>query len=171
MKGTDGVWQIASTRSLKDSTDAAGQLSDLADVLKGEWTAMRDGVRLDLAFGWDESGKFLSGEMLTTTADGEPQAGTLRIGWDAAKKSIVSWIFDAEGGASQGFWTATDDGWLVRSEGTTSDGETITANQQLTAEDKDTLVWAVTNRVINGEKQPDSEMRIVRRAPDADPSN
>ena len=171
MKGSDGVWQIASTRSLKDSTDAAGQLSDLADVLKGEWTAMRDGVRLDLAFGWDESGKFLSGEMLTTTADGEPQAGTLRIGWDAAKKSIVSWIFDAEGGASQGFWTATDDGWLVRSEGTTSDGETITANQQLTAEDKDTLVWAVTNRVINGEKQPDSEMRIVRRAPDADPSN
>jgi uncharacterized protein (TIGR02246 family) len=170
-KGADGAWQIASTRSLKDSTDAAGQLSDLADVLKGEWTAMRDGLRLDLAFGWDESGKFLSGEMLTTIADGEPQAGTIRIGWDAAKKSIVSWIFDAEGGVSQGFWTSTGDGWLVRSEGTTSDGETLTANQQLTAEDKDTLVWAVTNKVINGEKQPDAEMRIVRRAPDAAPSN
>jgi uncharacterized protein (TIGR02246 family) len=171
MKGADGAWQIASTRSLKDSTDAAGQLSDLAEVLKGEWTAMRDGVRLDFAFGWDESGKFLSGEMLTTTADGEPQAGTLRIGWDAAKKSIVSWIFDAEGGVSQGIWTATDDGWLVRSEGTTSDGETMSANQQLTAEDKDTLVWAVTNKVINAEKQPDGELRLVRQAPDASPSN
>jgi uncharacterized protein (TIGR02246 family) len=171
MKGADGAWQIASTRSLKDSTDAAGQLSDLADVLKGEWTAMRDGVRLDLAFGWDESGKFLSGEMLTTTADGEPQAGTLRIGWDAGKKSIVSWIFDAEGGVSQGIWTTTDDGWLVRSEGTTSDGETMSANQQLGAEDKDTLIWAVTNKVIDGEKQPDGELRLVRQAPDASPSN
>lgn len=35
MKNADGVWQIASTRDLKDSTDAAGQLADLADVLKG----------------------------------------------------------------------------------------------------------------------------------------
>jgi uncharacterized protein (TIGR02246 family) len=171
MKGADGGWKIASTRSLKDSTDAAGQLADLADVLKGEWTTMKDGLRLDLAFGWDESGKFLSGEMLTTTADGEPQAGTMRIGWDAAKKSIVSWIFDAEGGVSQGIWTTTDDGWQVRSEGTTSDGETMTANQQLTAEDKDTLIWAVTNKVINGEKQPDGELRLVRQAPDASSSN
>ena len=171
MKGSEGTWKIASTRSLKDSTDAAGQLADLADVLKGEWTTMKDGLRLDLAFGWDESGKFLSGGMLTTTADGEPQAGTMRIGWDAAKKSIVSWIFDAEGGVSQGTWTATDDGWLVRSEGTTSDGETMTANQQLTAENKDTLIWAVTNKVINGEKQPDGELRLVRQAPDASSSN
>jgi uncharacterized protein (TIGR02246 family) len=167
LKGADGVWKIASTRKLKDSTSAAGQLAELADVLKGEWTTMRDGVRLDIAFGWDQSGKFLTGEMLTTTADGEPQAGILRIGWDAAKKSIVSWIFDAEGGASQGIWTATDDGWLVRSEGTTGDGETVTANQQLTTDGKDTLIWAVTNKVIAGEKQPDGEMRIVRQAPDA----
>ena len=167
MKGSDGEWKIASTRRLKDSTDAAGQLADLADVLKGEWTTMKDGLRLDLAFGWDDSGKFLSGEMLTTTADGDSQAGTMRIGWDAAKKSIVSWIFDAKGGVSQGTWTATDDGWLVRSEGTTGDGETMTANQQLTAEDKDTLVWAVTNKVIDGEAQPDGELRLVRQAPDA----
>jgi len=171
LKGDGGEWRIASTRSLKDATDAAGQLSDLAEVLKGEWTSMRDGVRLDLAFGWDESGKFLSGEMLTTTADGDPQAGTIRIGWDAAKKSIVSWIFDAEGGVSQGTWTPTGEGWLVRSEGTTSDGETMTANQQLTAEDKDTLIWSVTNKVIDGEKQPDGELRLVRQAPDAAPSN
>ena len=167
MKGADGVWKIASTRALKDSTGAAGQLGELADVLKGEWTTTKDGLRLDLAFGWDDSGKFLTGEMLTTTADGEPQAGTMRIGWDAAKKAIVSWIFDAEGGVSQGIWTETDDGWLIRSEGTTGDGETMTANQQLTAEDKDTLIWAVSNKVIDGEKQPDGELRIVRQAPDA----
>jgi uncharacterized protein (TIGR02246 family) len=49
-----GAWRIASTRSLKDVTEAAGHLASLADALKGEWT-YRDpeGVRLDLAFGWD----------------------------------------------------------------------------------------------------------------------
>jgi uncharacterized protein (TIGR02246 family) len=167
MKNGEGVWQIASTRSLKDVTDAAGQLADVAEALKGEWTSRTsDGVQLDLAFGWDKSGKFLSGETLTTTADAEPQPGTIRISWDAAKKSIVSWIFDAAGGSTLSVWTPTDDGWLLRSEGTTADGETTSATQNLTSEGSDTLIWSATNRVIDGEIQPDSTLRIVRQAPE-----
>ena len=167
MRNAEGVWQIASTRDLKDATDAAGQLADLAEVLKGEWTCRTsEGVQLDLAFGWDKSGKFLSGEMLTTTADAEPQEGTIRIGWNAARKSIVSWMFDAAGGSTMGVWTPTEDGWLIRSEGTTADGETLNAIQQLTPEGKDTLIWAATTRVIDGEKQPDKTLRIVRQAPE-----
>ncbi len=167
MKNAEGVWQIASTRTLKDITDAAGQLADLAEVLKGEWTCRTgEGVQLDLAFGWDASGKFLSGEMLTTAADAEPQEGSIRIGWDAARKSIVSWMFDAAGGSTQGFWTPTETGWLIRSEGTTADGETLNATQELSPEGKDTLIWSATNRVIDGEKQPDKSLRIVRQAPE-----
>jgi uncharacterized protein (TIGR02246 family) len=167
MKNSEGLWKIASTRSLKDVTEAAGQLADLADALKGEWTYTNpEGVRLDLAFGWDESGKFLSGEMLTTTADAEPQQGTIRIGWDASKRQLVSWMFDAAGGFTHGVWIPDDDGWLIRSEGTTADGETLNASQQLTPEGKDTLIWAATNRVIDGEKQPDKTLRLVRQAPE-----
>lgn len=169
MKSAEGTWQIASTRNLSDATDAAGQLVDLEEVLKGEWTCRTsDGVQLDLAFGWDPTGKFLAGETLSTTADSEPQSGNIRIGWNAAKKSIVSWIFDANGGVIQGVWTPTDEGWLIRAEGTTADGETVTVNQELTTEGKDTLIWAATNRVVDGEKQPDTSLRIVRQAPDAD---
>jgi uncharacterized protein (TIGR02246 family) len=167
MRNAEGVWQIASTRDLKDATDSAGQLADLAEVLKGEWTCRTgEGVQLDLAFGWDASGKFLSGEMLTTAADAEPQEGTIRIGWNAARKSIVSWMFDAAGGSTMGIWTPTEDGWLIRAEGTTADGETLNAIQQLTPESKDTLIWAATNRVIDGEIQPDKTLRIVRQAPE-----
>jgi len=167
LKNADGIWQIASTRNLKDSTDATGQLADLAEVLKGEWTCRTaDGVEMDLAFGWDKSGKFLIADMLTTTTDSEPQDGSIRIGWDAARKSIVSWIFDGAGGSTFGIWTPTDDGWMVRSEGTTADGENMTANQELTTEGKDILVWAATNRVVDGEVQPDATLRIARQAPD-----
>lgn len=166
-KGADGAWQIASTRNLTDATDAAGQLADLAEVVKGEWTSRTsDGVQLDLAFGWDPSGKFLAGDTLTTTADAEPQAGNIRIGWNAARKCIVSWIFDAKGGVTQGVWTPTNEGWMIRAEGTTADGETITASQELTTEGNDTLIWSATNRVVDGEKQPDTELRIVRQAPE-----
>lgn len=167
MKNSEGLWQIASTRRLKDVTEAAGRLADLADALKGEWTyTSPEGVRLDLAFGWDASGKFLSGEMLTTTADAEAQDGSIRIGWDASKQQLVSWMFDAAGGFSHGVWTPDEDGWLIRSEGTTADGETLTASQQLTPEGEDTLIWVATNRVIDGEKQPDKTLRLVRQAPE-----
>jgi hypothetical protein len=167
MKNDQGIWEIASTRDLGDATDAAGQLADLEAVLKGEWTSRSsDGVQLDLAIGWDPTGKFLLGETLATTADSEPQPGSMRIGWNAVKKCIVSWIFDADGGVVQGFWTPTEDGWMVRSEGTTAEGETLTVNQELTAEDKDTLIWAATNRVLDGVKQPNTKLRIVRQAPE-----
>lgn len=167
MKNDAGNWQIASTRSLADKTDAAGQLADLEEVIKGEWTCRNaEGLQMDFAFGWDPTGKFLAGEILTTSSDTDPDKGTMRIGWNAARRAIVSWIFDAEGGVMQGIWTPTDDGWLVRSEGTTADGETVTANQELTTEGKGTLIWSVSNRVVNGEKQPNVQLRLVRQVPE-----
>lgn len=166
MKSGDGLWQIASTRSLRDVTEDAGQLSDLAAAINGDWTSLNEGVRLDLAFGWDETGNYITGEMLTTTADGEPQPGTIRISWDAAKQTIVSWIFDAEGGVSEGVWTPTAAGWLIRTEGTTGDGEILAASQTLTIEGPNTLLWSATHRVVAGEVQPDNLLRIVRQAPE-----
>ena len=167
LKNEAGIWQIASTRDVSDVTDAAGQLADLADVLKGEWTSRTSkGIQMDLAFGWDDSGKFLTGEILTTTPDAAPQTATMRIGWNAARKSIVSWIFDSEGGALQAVWADSDDGWTVRTEGTTAEGETMTANQELTTDGKDMLIWKITNKVIDGEQQPDNTLRFVRRPPE-----
>ena len=169
VKNDAGEWQIASSRGLKDVTEAAGHLADLAEVLNGDWTCFTaDGLRLDLAFGWDASGTFLSGEMLSTTSDGEPQPGTIRIGWNPSHKTIVSWMFDSKGGANKGIWTPTEEGWIIRSEGTTADGETITASQQLKPDGENTLIWSATNRVVDGEQQPDNTIRIVRQAPEPD---
>jgi len=166
MKTDGGEWRIASSRSLKDVTGAAGHLAALADAINGEWTHRdAEGVRLDLAIGWDTTGTYLSGEMLTTTADAEPQGGNIRISWDAAKKEIVSWMFDAKGGFTHGIWTPADDGWLIRSEGTTADGEILTASQRLIIEGNDTLIWEATRRVIDGVSIPDKSLRIVRQAP------
>jgi uncharacterized protein (TIGR02246 family) len=166
MKSGDSAWRIASSRTLDDVTDDAGHLEDLADVIKGDWTAMSEGLRLDLAFGWDVSGNFLSGEMLTTAADGEPQTGTIRISWDAARKAIVSWIFDDRGGVSEGVWTPTETGWIIHTDGTTGEGERLTASQALSSEGENTLIWVATHRVVNGTALPDNFLRLVRQAPE-----
>ena len=166
MKNEAGAWLIASTRDLKDVTDAGGQLAALADSLKGDWTCQKDGLRMDLAFGWDDSGKFLTGQMLTTSSDAEPQTATIRIGWDGARKTISWWTFDSGGGFAKGDWTPDDDGWLIRNEGTTADGEANSSNTHLTFDGKDTLLWNSKDRLVDGEKIPDVEMRIVRQAPE-----
>jgi uncharacterized protein (TIGR02246 family) len=165
-KSGGDAWLIASTRDLGDATDAAGQLADLAETLKGDWTCQKDGMRLDFAFGWDGSGKFVAGEMLATAPDAEPQTTTLRIGWDAARKTVTWWSFDDGGGFAKGDWTAVDGGWLIRTEGSTADGEATSANQTLETEGKDTLIWTASDRLVDGRELPDVEMRIVRQAPE-----
>jgi uncharacterized protein (TIGR02246 family) len=161
-----GAWQVASTRTLTDVTSQEGHLADLLDSLKGDWTGQRDGLRLDLAFGWDESGKFISGEMLAATSDGKPVETSIRLGWDGAKKSVTGWTYDSGGGTGHSVWTPDDDRWTVRTEGTTADGETMSANQHLTFEDDNTFIWTSSDRIVDGETLPDTELRIVRRAPE-----
>ena len=162
----DGAWEIASSRSLKDVTDSAGQLADLARSLNGEWTCLTaQGVRLDLAIGWAASGKFLTGDMLVSSSDVEADKGNIRIAWDAAQKSIVSWMFDSEGGVTHGIWTPVEDGWVIRSDGSTADGEILMAQQKLTPLGDDSLTWEITNRLVDNEELPDTKLRLVRPAP------
>lgn len=166
-KSEDGVWRIASTRDRGDASDVAGELAGLAKQLKGDWTTTRGGLRLDIAFGWDDSGNYLIGEMLATASDAKPLKTTLRIGWDASKKSITWWTFDDGGGFAKGDWTPVDDDtWLIRTEGVTDDGEVTSANQTLTFDGKDAFVWNAGERLVDGEKQPDVEMRVVRQTPE-----
>lgn len=168
-KNQEGVWQIASTRNLQDVTTAAGHLADLAKSLKGDWTCQSDGVRYDIAFGWDDSGNFLTGEMLATRPDSDPLTTTIRFGWDAGREVLTSWKFDSRGGFAKADWAPTETGWQIRTEGTTADGESMTANQSLTFEGADTFIWKGKERLIDEESQPEVDLRIVRQAPEPDP--
>jgi uncharacterized protein (TIGR02246 family) len=162
----EGTWLIASSRLLADTSAPSNKLAPLAAALNGDWTARgQDGVRLDLAIGWHPSGKTLMGEMLTTASDADPQIGTIRFVWDAARKAIVSTMSDDSGGSTKGIWTETEDGWLIHSTGTTADGESTLATQRLTIAAGNAIVWSVSNQVIAGEALPDRELRLVRQAP------
>ena len=165
-KDAGGEWHVASSRILGDSTGLAGNLADLAEVLKGEWTCQSGDLRLDMAFGWDDSGNYLIGQMLATRADAKPMNTSIRFGWDAARKTISCWTFDDEGGFAKADWTPSDEGWLVRTEGTTAEGEFMSSNQRLNFESKDVFLWAGADRLVNGKLLPDSKLRIVRQAPE-----
>jgi uncharacterized protein (TIGR02246 family) len=164
-KTPNGEWQIAGTRKLGDVTDAAGNLADLAAVLKGDWTSQSGDLRVDIAFGWDQSGNYIIGQMLATRADAKPLSSTIRFGWDAARKTISCWTFDDQGGFSKADWAPAENGWIVRTEGTTAEGEFMRVNQHLTFESKDTFLWAGKDLLVDGKSLPDSLLRVVRQAP------
>ncbi len=165
-KNAAGAWQIASTRTLEETTEAAGRLADLADDIKGDWTSQKGDVRVDLAVGWDESGKFLAGKMLITKPDVEPETTTIRVGWDAARQTITAWMFDDAGGFAKADWTPTENGWQIRTEGTTADGESMSGNQRMVFKGKDTFTWSAKDRLVDGESLPDTELNVVRQAPE-----
>ena len=169
VKGAGGKWQIASTRSLKEVTDAAGQLAPFAAAIKGDWTCQKDDVRMDFAFGWDDSGKFLTGEMLLTKPDIDPQTTpSASVGTAPARPSPGGPLI-ARAALPKAIGLPPMTGWLLRTEGTTADGEATSGNGILVRDGNDTLLWKATNRLVDGESLPDNELRLVRRAPEPEP--
>ncbi len=169
IKQPDGSWLIASSRDHLEVTAPSEHLKPLV-WLAGEWTYEGDdGVRMELAVDFDESGNFLLGEALATDPGGDVQTTSLRIGWNPATSSVYWWTFDSDGGNASGQWTRNGDGWLVRTSGITADGETNAATQRISMDGGDTIIWAATDRVRAGETLPDATLRFVRRAPDPDP--
>ena len=164
-KNDGGVWQIASTRHSAGRHRGRRASRRARQPVKGDWTCQKDDTRFDIAFGWDDSGQYITGELLVTKADPKPLSSNLRFGWDAAHKTISCWTFDDAGGFAKADWTPVGDIWQVRTEGTTAEGEAMSANQTLTFEGKDTFVWSGKDRLIDGEDQPEAKLRFVRQSP------
>lgn len=162
----DGSWLTASVRdSLEDTAPPSEKMLAL-EWLVGDWEVERDGVTTWLAFDWSESGPFIDGRALTEEPGEASTAATWRIGWDARREGYVSWGFDALGGFNRSEWTATDTGWLLRTQGVTADGEDNRSTQMLEpSESGESIDWTKRDQVIGGELQPDLKVTIVRRPP------
>ena len=92
------------------------------------------------------------------------KSGMQIIGWDPTAKKIHSWVFDSDGGFSEGDWTHKGKKWIIKQHGTLSDGGKTTATNILTEIDNDSYTWESINREIDGEMQPNvEEVLIVRK--------
>ena len=88
-----------------------------------------------------------------------------RIGWDPITKSIHSWVFDSEGGYGESVWTRDGDGWIIKATGVRPDGTTASATNSLTPAGHDGYVWRSTDRIAGDERQPPTEVKVVRKPP------
>jgi hypothetical protein len=91
-------------------------------------------------------------------------AGMQIVGWDPVAKQIRSWVFDSDGGFSEGKWKRKGDRWLIQQVGTLPDGGKSSAVNVLKKVDNNSFTWQSIERSVDGEPLPNvDEVLIVRK--------
>jgi uncharacterized protein (TIGR02246 family) len=163
----DGKWALAVARDLEAEVPTPHEHLKALSWLIGDWVDEGEDGATKTSIRWSDDGNYILSEFHLETAGARTMDGSQRIGWDPAAKQIRSWIFDSEGGFVEGTWTPADDEWIVNIKGVRSDGAVGTATNIYKQLDGKTIRWSSTYRIIDGELQPDVNVVMVQRPPQA----
>lgn len=163
----DGTeWKVSMVREFAQDAPAThlDYLMPLS-LLEGEWVDENPEGATRVHYHWNEEKTFLLGEY-TVQINGQPaMKSSQRLGWDPVQQKIRSWTFDADGGFSEGYWTPTENGWIVKSTATLPSGEIGSATLVVTLQDDDRITVSSRDRVIGNVVEEPFEIQIVRRPP------
>lgn len=167
-KDANGRWLIASLRESSDDPlpTPHERLQGLA-WLVGDWVNEGSDGKVRISYRWSEDKNFLLGDYQIEVKGKPGMKSTQRLGWDPLAGRVRSWLFDADGGFSEGAWTATEDGWLVKSNSVNPDGATGSATLLVTQQTADRFVIKGTHRIVGEQPEPDFEITVSRRPPAA----
>lgn len=90
-----------------------------------------------------------------------------RIGWDPLTQQVHSWVFDSDGGYGEGRWTRVDQSWIIKSTAVMPDGDTGSATIIVEPAGPDKFVMKGLDRILGDGTQPDFQVTIVRKPPQA----
>ncbi|MBS0201267.1 MAG: SgcJ/EcaC family oxidoreductase [Planctomycetes bacterium] len=163
----DGKWLIASVREQtpKEWRQHHARLQQLT-WLQGDWVDEGDGSDVLFKCTPINGGSFLLRKFSIQIAGQEAMHGEQRIGWDPLIGKFRTWIFDSEGGFSEGFWYRDGNRWELKSVGVTADGQAASRTTIYTIVDENTMTWQSMDHEVGGVRLPDiGPVTIVRRGP------
>lgn len=165
-KGEDGNWRIAILKDFpREHLGRGEQLAQLSWMI-GEWVNESADTIVETTCDWSDDGNYLLRKFDVKTADGREMSGVQRTGWDPIHKKLRAWTFDSEGGFFNGFWTRTDNGWLLTSAGVSSEGETVTSSAIYHIVSSERLTWNYQSLVVGDEIRGGREpVTMVRKSP------
>lgn len=142
-------------------------LKDL-EWLVGEWLDENDEGEVRTTCDWSDDRSFLLRSFKMKIGGRIEVSGLQRIGWDPRLNQFRSWVFDSEGGFSDGLWSRDDRGrWIIKSTGVLKDGRSVSATNILTRDDGDMLRWRSVDRTLGSNALPDAEDAVLVRKPPA----
>jgi uncharacterized protein (TIGR02246 family) len=162
----DGKWLQSSVREHPDQDRSPHERLKELEWLVGEWVDESDAAVVFTTCRWSEDKNFLL-RHYTFQIQGRPaMTGTQRIGWDPVTGQFKSWVFDSQGGQSEGLWSRDGDRWVIKMSGPLRSGKISTETNIITRVNNDMARWKSVDRTAAGQVLPDSpEFVLVRKPP------
>jgi uncharacterized protein (TIGR02246 family) len=135
----------------------------------GDWVDENERGVVHTTCRWSDDKNYIIRDFTLHVAGQPALSGSQRIGWDPLTGQFKSWVFDHDGGYSEGLWSLREKNeWMIKATGVLADGRTIAATQFLTYVSPTTARWRSVDRTIGGQAIPDlSEIFMVRTPPKA----
>lgn len=165
----DGKWLQDSIRdyTLPEPTEELTAHDHLKELewLVGDWIDESDEAEVRTTCLWSENQSYLLRSFQVKIRGKASTTGKQRLGWDPRQKQIRSWVFDSDGGFSEGFLSRDGERWVMKSTGVMKDGRTASATNILTRVNRDTIKWTSVDRTLGAEVLPDAEEFTLVRTP------
>ena len=139
-------------------------LKDLEWMI-GKWIDQDDNATIQTDCEWTKNKNFMTRSFASFVGDQASKSGMQIVGWDPVAKQIRSWVFDSDGGFSEGKWKQKGDKWIIQQAGTLPDGGKTAGTNVIKKVDNDSFTWQAIDRTVDGEVMPNvEEVLVVRRA-------
>ena len=130
----------------------------------GSWIDEDEDATIETDCEWTKNRNFMTRSFAMVIGDQVNMSGMQIVGWDPVAKQIHSWVFDSDGGFSEGKWTRKGDKWIVQQTGTLPDGGKTSAHQHHHA--ASTTIRSPGNRsiaTVDGEMLPNIDEVLIAR--------
>lgn len=146
----EGKWLLA---SIKEWASEEAELKELGWLI-GSWEAKQGNVEVRTTYEWFGDKAYIRGN-ITVTIDGHTQSGMQVIGKDPRTDALHIWTFEARGGMLEGTCTRDGEAWLLRTEGVSADGSSVSNTNILARVNADTFTWQPVNITVDEQQRSD----------------
>lgn len=162
----DGKWLLDRVSETAEPAPPPSNYEHLKELewMIGSWVDSDDNATIQTDCEWTKNKNFMTRSFAVTTGDKVQMSGMQIVGWDPIAKQIRSWVFDSNGGYSDGKWKHKGNRWIVQQTGVLADGGKTTSTNIFTYVDEDSFTFQSIDRTVDGEMQPNiDEVDIVRK--------
>jgi uncharacterized protein (TIGR02246 family) len=163
----DGAWLLDRVTEASPSPPPPSNYEHLKQLewMVGTWIDQAEDATVQIDCDWAKNQSFLHRSFAVVIGDKVDMSGMQIIGWDPIAKQIRSWVFDSDGGYSEGKWTHNGEHWQIEQTGVLPDGSKSSAVNVMTPIDNDSFSWASVSREVNGDLLPNVDATLIIRKP------
>lgn len=148
VKGNWLIQNLTETELPAPPAAAKYSLQDL-DFLLGVWQAKNDQTQVKLKSNWQADKHFIVSQFVCKSPDKE-QTEMLVSTYNPKLDSVISFIFDSEGGYGRGIWYKDGGTWIFKAMRTEPSGSVVFTKNSLTKMSDNKLSWQSLVRRIDG---------------------